>query len=261
MAEETTPVAVSIERAQAHLEEALRALAVLPARDPAAMASAAHALLNYLEILQGTLDLVMDSLPVQTAPQTVAWLDGLQHLTALMTHTVRRFEPTDPAQPPPLHCEPVALPLTVARVCRYFQRLAAVKQLTLRHETRAPVPPVWTDRVAVVMTLHNLLTNAIKYAPPGTTITVTLEAEATSVTCRVQDEGPGLSAAEQALLFQRGVRLSPTPTGGEASHGYGLAIVKELLDAVGGEIWCESTLGQGATFAVRLSVAPPEEGD
>src|SRR5215831_5846138 len=150
MAEETNPVAVAIGRAQEHLHEALRVLAASPARDPAAIASAAEALMNYLEIMTGTLDLVVSSLPVQTAPQTTAWLDGLQHLTALMTHTVRRLQPTDSGAPPPLHFEQVELPLTVARVCRYFERLAAVKQLVLRPASAPAVPPVWTDRVAVV---------------------------------------------------------------------------------------------------------------
>jgi signal transduction histidine kinase len=255
MAEETNPVAVAIRRAQEHLQEALSALAASPARDPAAIAFAAEALMHYLEIQTGTLDLVVSSLPRQTAPQVLVWLEGLQHVTALMTHTVRRLEPTDPGAPPPLHVEPVELALTVERVCRYFQRLAAVKRLTLRHASAPAVPPVRTDRVAVVVALHTLLANALKFAPPDTTITVTLEANPTSVTCRVHDEGPGLRADEQTQLFQRGVRLSPPPT------GYGLAVAKELLDAVGGEIWCESTPGQGATFAVRLPVAPPEARD
>jgi signal transduction histidine kinase len=70
--------------------------------------------------------------------------------------------------------------------------------------------------------------------------------------CEVRDNGPGLSPADQARLFQRGVRLTPTPTGGEPSSGYGLAVAKELVEKLGGKIWCESVLGLGCCFSFRL---------
>jgi two-component system, sensor histidine kinase LadS len=72
------------------------------------------------------------------------------------------------------------------------------------------------------------------------------------VLVRVRDEGPGVSVAEQARLFQHGVRLSAQPTGGEPSSGYGLAVAKQLVEQLGGTIACESPPGQGATFTVSL---------
>jgi signal transduction histidine kinase len=59
---------------------------------------------------------------------------------------------------------------------------------------------------------------------------------------------------DQARLFQKGARLTPRPTGGESSTGYGLAVARELMEKLGGDIWCESTLGQGSTFSIRLPV-------
>jgi signal transduction histidine kinase len=53
-------------------------------------------------------------------------------------------------------------------------------------------------------------------------------------------------------LFQKGVRLTPTPTGGEPSTGYGLAVARHLIEKLDGAIWCESTLGQGCCFSFRL---------
>ena len=76
------------------------------------------------------------------------------------------------------------------------------------------------------------------------------------VVCHVQDEGPGLSAEDQAQLFRRGVRLTPRPTGGEASSGFGLAIAKDLIEQLGGRIWCESTLAHGARFSFSLPTGP-----
>ena len=72
MGEDTNPVAVAIGHAQEHLQEALRALVASPASDPAAIAYAAHALMDYLQVMTGTLDLVVSSLPVQTAGHGLA---------------------------------------------------------------------------------------------------------------------------------------------------------------------------------------------
>src|SRR5262249_33728811 len=80
--------------------------------------------------------------------------------------------------------------------------------------------------------------------------------EQTGVVCSVLDEGPGLSPEDQARLFQRGVRLTPQPTGGETSAGYGLAVAADLIGKLGGAIWCESILGRGAWFAFRLPRPP-----
>jgi signal transduction histidine kinase len=81
---------------------------------------------------------------------------------------------------------------------------------------------------------------------------VQVNAERGGVACRVRDEGPGLSAEEQTRLFLPGVRLGPVPSAGEASSGYGLAIAKRFVNQLGGEVRCESTQGQGATFSFWL---------
>src|SRR5205085_12319122 len=104
-------------------------------------------------------------------------------------------------------------------------------------EPAAHVPWVWTDRVALAAVLDNRLSNAVKYSEPGKRVWVRLRAEADHVVCSVQDEGPGLSPADQENLFQRGVRLSAVPTGGEPSTGYGLAVAKELVGNLGGALW------------------------
>jgi signal transduction histidine kinase len=115
---------------------------------------------------------------------------------------------------------------------------------------------VWADRIAVAAVLDNLISNAIKYSPSGTTIDVHVRSEGETVVCAVRDSGPGLSPEDQARLFQRGVRLTPKPTAGEPSTGYGLAVAKELVEGLHGQIWCESTLGQGSVFSFRLPAKP-----
>jgi signal transduction histidine kinase len=71
----------------------------------------------------------------------------------------------------------------------------------------------------------------------------------------VQDEGPGISAEDMQKMFGKFARLSAQPTGGEHSTGLGLSIVKKLVEAMQGKVWCESapeTGRKGATFVVEL---------
>ena len=70
----------------------------------------------------------------------------------------------------------------------------------------------------------------------------------------VREQGPGINAEDQKKLFQKFTRLTARPTGGEGSTGLGLSIVKRLVDAMGGNIQCQSTPGDGAVFIVRLPI-------
>jgi signal transduction histidine kinase len=252
MADVKEQVVVAIIRAQENLEQALSELERLRAFDPSSVAFAAHALNNYLTVTEGTIELLLSSLTAHPDPQIHAWLEGLQHVTTLMTYTVSRLMSATVPQETALRFEPVELPMLVQRICHYYQRVAARKRLHILYGSTDEVPQVWTDRVAVAAVLDNLLSNAVKYSPPGRRIWVQVQGDKSSASCSVQDEGPGLSQEEQARLFQRGVRLSPLPTAGEPSTGYGLAVAKELIEQVGGTIWCVSTPRHGACFSFRL---------
>jgi signal transduction histidine kinase len=81
---------------------------------------------------------------------------------------------------------------------------------------------------------------------------VRLSIEGAYARCSVRDEGPGLTDEDHAKLFQRGAQLSNAPTAGEPTTGYGLAVAKDLIDQLGGEIGCESRRGEGATFFFRV---------
>jgi signal transduction histidine kinase len=120
------------------------------------------------------------------------------------------------------------------------------------------------DRAAILQILDNLISNALKYSPPNTTIHLHTLPEAECALVSVRDEGPGISQEDQRKLFQKFSRLSARPTGGESSTGLGLSIVKRLAEAMSGSIHCHSLPGSGATFTLRLPVwsgAPPETPD
>jgi signal transduction histidine kinase len=108
------------------------------------------------------------------------------------------------------------------------------------------------DRLCLEEIVDNLLNNAIKYSPRDRVICLTLSGEGSKIRLRVQDQGPGFTPEDTALLFQRHQRLSAQPTAGESSEGLGLAIVKKLVDAHDGRIWLESEAGCGTTFHVEF---------
>lgn len=138
---------------------------------------------------------------------------------------------------------------------------AAAKQQTLHLQNEAGPITAMVDRSVMVQVLENLISNAVKYSAPGRNIYVRLKKSTESVRFEVQDEGPGLSADDQKKLFGKFARLSSKPTGGEHSTGLGLSIVKRMVEAMKGQVWCESEPGLGATFIVTLpseSVATKE---
>jgi len=146
------------------------------------------------------------------------------------------------------------LPILQSLVTHYTDR-AKAKNITLQTSELFETSAVFTafvDQELVLQVLDNLLSNAVKYSPHGKNIFIRLRQDENYLRCEIQDEGPGLSEEEKPQLFNKFSRLDAQPTGGEHSTGLGLFIVKKLVEAMNGKVWCESELGQGATFIVAF---------
>ena len=115
--------------------------------------------------------------------------------------------------------------------------------------------PIWADPERVEQVLVNLLTNAVKYSLPGSTITVRGQSLANPprIVVHVSDEGTGIAAKHLPHLFDRFYRTEA----GQEGVGLGLYICKRLVEAMGGEIWVVSEVGEGSTFSFTL---PAESG-
>jgi signal transduction histidine kinase len=130
---------------------------------------------------------------------------------------------------------------------------ANAKNITLQFQlTEGAVYKALVDESATLQVLDNLISNAVKYSLRGKNIFVRILKTSNAVRCEIQDEGPGLSEGDIQKLFGKFVRLGPRPTGDEHSTGLGLFIVKKLVDAMKGKVWCESQLGKGTTFIVEF---------
>ncbi|MGZ8464770.1 MAG: sensor histidine kinase [Candidatus Binatia bacterium] len=254
MADEKERIASLLVKARADLDDALFEMEKLPAVSQSAVNFAAHTLGNFLSVTGGTAELLQLELADHPDPQVHKWLDALIRATELMTHTVSQLMNTAAGSEAQLRFEKLDLRRLVRQSCSGYQRAADRKQIQLIIGAAASVdvPQVWTDPVALASVLDNLLANAVKYSFPGKRIWLNIFADEAGVGCRVRDEGPGLSAEDQTRLFERGVRLTPRPTAGEVSTGYGLAVAKEWIEKLAGTIWCESQLGRGSCFFLRV---------
>jgi two-component system, OmpR family, sensor histidine kinase KdpD len=117
------------------------------------------------------------------------------------------------------------------------------------------VGPLRLDLTMLEQILLNLLENAVRYAPDGSTITVRATQLDDAVQLRVIDRGPGVDPADAEVIFTEFHR-SGSRTEGEGT-GLGLAIVAALVSAHDGRCWCEATPGGGATFVVQFPLDDP----
>jgi two-component system sensor histidine kinase/response regulator len=152
--------------------------------------------------------------------------------------------------------ESIDFPAAVNRMLRQYEEAAQSKELVLGKPPEVEGALILADAAALDQVLDNLVSNAIKFSPPNTKVSVTVKKGPAHVECRIQDEGPGFTEADKARLFQRYVRLSARPTGNEPSTGLGLSIAKKLTHAMNGELACESSSGRGATFILRFPASP-----
>ena len=129
-----------------------------------------------------------------------------------------------------------------------LEPLAADKKLAFKVELASKLPPGRGDGRRLTQVLINLVGNAIKFTDTGE---VVIKAATTDDLFRVSvhDTGPGISAADQARLFQEFQQADNTITRQKGGTGLGLAISKRIIEMHGGKIWVESQVGQGSTFS------------
>jgi signal transduction histidine kinase len=137
-----------------------------------------------------------------------------------------------------------------AAIARQNQ-LAAAKWTTVLDDG-VSAGSAYADPTRLQQVLDNLISNAVKYSPPGSTVRVRAAHEHGLWRFSVEDQGPGITAEDRKRLFQDFAKLSAQPTGGEKATGLGLSITRRIVEAHGGKIGVDSEPGHGATFWFTL---------
>jgi signal transduction histidine kinase len=116
----------------------------------------------------------------------------------------------------------------------------------------------WADPVAVERILANLVSNAAKYSPTDTTVTITVAAEDGVARLVVSDQGPGIPAEERKRIFARFYRLTTPEAVRSRGAGIGLAILRDFADRSGARVTVDDAPGGGARFTIDFPTEPIE---
>lgn len=151
--------------------------------------------------------------------------------------------------------EPHMERLDLAAICRdriqHYELLASPKSIRVAL-AQGVNNPIVSDPSYLIRIMDNLVTNAIKFSPSNSDVTLSTVLLDHRLVISVSDHGPGFSDEDKKYLFQKFRKLSARPTGGESSNGLGLAIIKILVDRLQGAIELRTQPGKGSTFVVSL---------
>ena len=217
-------------------------------------ADASHELKTPLTVLRSGVERALrtEGLPRDTLATLEETLQEVNRMTELVDALLTLARADEGRAP--LHREPVDVRAIVEEVRETGELLAEQAGVTMH--VRAPDAPVVipVDRTRVRQLILNLLTNAVKYTPPGGSVSVELAPENGRVVLSVQDTGVGIAAGDLPHIFDRFWRADSarTRTGDRPGAGLGLAISKWIAEAHGGTIEVASRPGRGSRFTVTL---------
>lgn len=154
--------------------------------------------------------------------------------------------------------QPTDIRTLLAGAVRFPARVAQSKGTVINLD-EVPEGSVTADPQRLRQVVDNLISNAVKFSPPGSVITIRAIRDDLVWIIEVEDQGPGISPSDRERLFVRFAKLSARPTGNESSSGLGLAICKHLVEAHDGQIGVRQAPGGGSVFwfaIPRQRVAP-----
>jgi signal transduction histidine kinase len=156
-------------------------------------------------------------------------------------------------KPLSLQLETVNLKRIVEEIVAEHSPYADQKQIELKAD--APDVQVQMDKQLLKRLITNLVSNAIKFSEKGKPVSIQAKSKDSKVIFEVIDEGPGFNPADIEKMYAKFQRLSARPTGGESSHGLGLAIVDLLVKRLGATIDLKTESGKGSAFTITVPVS------
>lgn len=219
--------------------------------------AAAHAIRNYITIIQSYLEIIHTDLTDGLSDQHLSFLgviyDNVVRLSSLVDDLadVAGLE-TGIVQ---LDLGPVAVDSLAEEACGEMLERAKLAGLWLSFEIDGDLAPVVADRTRLHEVLTRLLDNAIRFTPPNGSIVIRAFAEQGATFIEVKDTGVGIPKNEIDEIFDDFKQLHRKPGGLRNGFGLGLAISRRLIEAFKGRLTVESTVGEGSTFRISLPAA------
>jgi signal transduction histidine kinase len=219
------------------------------------LANMSHELRTPLNAILGYTELILDSIYGDTPDKMRGVLQRIEsngkHLLGLI-NDVLDLSKIEAGQLV-LSLADYSLKSVVQTVFSAVEPLAREKKLAFKIEVPGDMPGGHGDERRLTQVLLNLVGNAIKFTDVGEVVIKASTANG-SFNVAVRDTGPGISAADQAKLFQEFQQADNSATRKKGGTGLGLAISKRIIEMHGGRIWLDSVVGQGSTFSFTLPV-------
>ena len=219
---------------------------------------AAHDLRNPLGVILGIADLLSEEPVASLSTENRKLFARIATSAAYMVEIIDDmldFSKIDAGRLD-LELHPVEIIGFIRQNLAFNALLASKKDIKLSFEPPDSLPLLMIDTRRMQQVLNNLISNALKFSHPGSTITVALKDAGGTVMIAVTDQGQGIAPNEIGTLFQPFSSTSTRSTANEKSTGLGLAIARRIVEAHCGQIRVESQLGCGSTFVVSLPVTP-----
>jgi two-component system sensor histidine kinase ResE len=225
------------------------------------VANVSHELRTPLTYLQGYTEAILDGLAADPAEEK-------KYLKIILDETLRlRRLVSDLLDLSRIEAGQVDLPLEEVRLVELVDQvlpklvpMTADKNLELVTQIGPELPPVWGNPDRLQQVLINLLDNALRHTPDGGRVTVTArEIEGNMVAVSVSDTGSGVPPEDLPYLFERFYKVEKARTRTTAGTGIGLAIVRSVVEAQGGQVWAESSPGAGTTITFTIPCRPRAE--
>jgi signal transduction histidine kinase len=172
------------------------------------------------------------------------YLLGIQHFAALQGERLHR---------PPL--EPVDVDDVVQKVLRQFESRKLEGRVDIQVTSSGRVVALG-DATLLAQIVYNLVSNGLKYSPPGGSLHITITGGGSRVVLRVTDQGPGIARAFHERIFEKFYRVKDDYVYKLKGHGLGLYLSRYFAEQIEASIAVDSELGRGATFILTLRGAP-----
>ena len=240
-----------VDMARRLLEEQNKALREADQLKDEFVALISHDLRTPLTSIMGYLELALES---EELPETErGYLEVVDRNSQRLLHLVNDllFVARLEAGEMDIRFDEVDLSAVVRQALEEAEPRARAKEIALQSDTDS-VPPISADRGRMFQLLDNLVGNAIKFTPAGGKVAVRLSREGDLLRLEVEDSGIGIAPDDQHRLFERFFRASNTRDAPVPGTGLGLYIARAIVEAHGGRIAVESSVGAGTCFCVEL---------
>jgi len=250
-------LAAALGNAQLYLreQETVRRLRDLDRLKLSFLSTVSHELRTAVAAIEGFGSLLVEHWPTLSDEQRREFIDRIARNASSLKRLVDDLLDFARLERHAISVAPRLVSLSELVVETVEQLASLLEQHTIALDIQPDVR-AFTDPDAVERILGNFLSNAAKYSPPGTTITVTVEPAGGRALLAVADQGPGIPADERTRVFTRFYRSETEATHRTRGAGIGLAIVKEFADRLNASVAVDSAEGGGSRFVVLFPTEP-----